>query len=940
MHLHSHTPSLIALDARALPVRQIALFHADVQAAIEPRITRQRFDQARRVASITDPRHAESHTSTVYSLTGLRLLMQSADAGWRIDLPGEAGQPLISWDERGSRFSRRYDGSLRPTQLAEQLPGQAQTVSERFTYGDATQEAADHNQCGRLVRRDDGSGSLDIADYGVSDTVLRQQRRFLAALDIPDWPEEPVLRDRLLGGEAYLTTTAFNALAETIGQRDAQGNRQARGHTSAGQLDRVTLQSGERKQVQTLVSDIRYNASAAVESETCGNGVVSRFFYDPQDGRLTRMLALSPDGHGLQDLNYTYDPVGNVVSLEDAILPVSFFRNQRVEPVNRYVYDSLYQLIEATGREVAPASHLPGMPDLYPLPLDPGKLSHYTQRFEYDAGGNLLARHHSGADTRRMAVSSTSNRSLPQRADGSLPDDDQIAEAFDGNGNLKALQPGQAMTWDARNQLSEVTSVKRDQGPDDGELYRYDGEGQRVRKVRVNQARSRTLTAEVRYLPGLDIHRNEATGEVQHVLTVQAGRNSVRLLHWESGKPDDIENDQLRYSLSDHLGSSTLELDQNAKLISHEGYYPFGGTAWWAGRSTVEAKYKTVRYSGKERDATGLYYYGFRYYAPWMQRWVNPDPVGPLQDLNLYQFVGRSPVSAFELDGQQYESINDVHEGVMIGHGATVIFRGLESTPPIVQEYIHSAFVRVEDIYRTALSMHKEGAHQTKQIMKSFFGPSYSEVEGDVLDAWARSAELAHEFQGRVGGSKIVGIDRPPPFTASVVDGDPHGRIFINLRNDHSARIDTTLGHEITHLGEISRFSAIGPQTKDYFYLGGARRNFLSSSDATRDVTGEQGYADVLMNGGLSGAAFRGYEGMARQFTDRVQNEDPLREVADISDAISAFNINPSMAARIASTNADGIVFSAAALHKSQQWATRKREAHGYRSYSSMTKRQ
>jgi len=416
-------------------------------------------------------------------------------------------------------------------------------------------------------------------------------------------------------------------------------------YARSGELRSTALQSSGSEQVHVLVSDILYDAMGAAEREVAGNGVVSTATYDPVNGRLTRLLALTREGQVLQDLNYSYDPVGNVVSIEDTAQPVSFFKNQRVDPINRYVYDSFYQLIEATGREVAPASHLPGLPGLHPLPLDPGKLINYTQRFEYDAGANLLARHHSGTETWRMAVSSTSNRSLPQRADGTLPDEGQIAGAFDGNGNLKALQPGQAMTWDARNQLCEVTAVKREDGPDDSELYRYDGEGQRVRKVRVSQARGRTLTAEVRYLPGLEVHRNEATGEVRHVLTIEAGRSSVRLLHWESGKPDGIENDQLRYSLSDHLGSSTLELDQDAKLISHEGYYPFGGTAWWAARSTVEANYKTVRYSGKERDATGLYYYGFRYYAPWLQRWVNPDPAGDVDGLNRYRMVTNNPLN-------------------------------------------------------------------------------------------------------------------------------------------------------------------------------------------------------------------------------------------------------------------------------------------------------
>ncbi|EGI00065.1 YD repeat-containing protein, partial [Pseudomonas amygdali pv. lachrymans str. M302278] len=59
----------------------------------------------------------------------------------------------------------------------------------------------------------------------------------------------------------------------------------------------------------------------------------------------------------------------------------------------------------------------------------------------------------------------------------------------------------------------------------------------------------------------------------------QAGCNSVRVLHCEAGKPDAIANDQVRYSLSDHLGSSTLELGQQGGLISQESYYPLGGTA-------------------------------------------------------------------------------------------------------------------------------------------------------------------------------------------------------------------------------------------------------------------------------------------------------------------------------------------------------------------------
>ncbi|WP_260655040.1 RHS repeat domain-containing protein, partial [Yersinia intermedia] len=124
----------------------------------------------------------------------------------------------------------------------------------------------------------------------------------------------------------------------------------------------------------------------------------------------------------------------------------------------------------------------------------------------------------------------------------------------------------------------------------------------------------------------------------------------------------DIANNQLRYSFDNQIGSSLLELDHNGDIISQEEYYPFGGTAVFASRNTVEAKYKTVRYSGKERDATGLYYYGLRYYLPWLGRWLSSDPAGTIDGLNLYRMVRNNPVSLMDEDGLKPQSFIDSHE--------------------------------------------------------------------------------------------------------------------------------------------------------------------------------------------------------------------------------------------------------------------------------------
>ncbi len=100
----------------------------------------------------------------------------------------------------------------------------------------------------------------------------------------------------------------------------------------------------------------------------------------------------------------------------------------------------------------------------------------------------------------------------------------------------------------------------------------------------------------------------------------------------------------MRYGMGDRTGSIRLELDDQASLISREEYYPYGGTAVWTARSQIEADTKfAVRYSGKERDATGLYDYGHRHYQPWIGRWLSSDPAGTVDGLNLYRMVRNNP---------------------------------------------------------------------------------------------------------------------------------------------------------------------------------------------------------------------------------------------------------------------------------------------------------
>ena len=223
----------------------------------------------------------------------------------------------------------------------------------------------------------------------------------------------------------------------------------------------------------------------------------------------------------------------------------------------------------------------------------------------------------------------------------------------DANGNLTRESLSRYFEWDYADRLR---GYRNQAGAGPASLatqYLYDAAGQRVKKL-VRAGGKVTVTVYVD--GGFERCRTFGVGSAVENDTVHVidGKSRIALVRLGPAFPRDA-TPTVQYHLSDHLGSSHVVLDASGSGVGHEEYTPYGETSF--GSHTR----KRYRYSGKERDEeSGLYYFGLRYYAPWLARWASTDPVGPVDGVNLYAYVRCNPMRLSDAVGlQSADNITD-----------------------------------------------------------------------------------------------------------------------------------------------------------------------------------------------------------------------------------------------------------------------------------------
>ncbi|MDR1847350.1 MAG: hypothetical protein LBR17_04450 [Bacteroidales bacterium] len=119
------------------------------------------------------------------------------------------------------------------------------------------------------------------------------------------------------------------------------------------------------------------------------------------------------------------------------------------------------------------------------------------------------------------------------------------------------------------------------------------------------------------------------------------------------------KNERHFYYLTDHLGSSSYIVNDQAQITQTLAYMPWGEDFVNINSSTPD-ELIPFRFNGKEKDEeTGFNYFGARYYYDWLSIWLSVDPMADkYPHISNYSYCSNNPVMRIDPDGRDEWELN------------------------------------------------------------------------------------------------------------------------------------------------------------------------------------------------------------------------------------------------------------------------------------------
>jgi RHS repeat-associated protein len=349
------------------------------------------------------------------------------------------------------------------------------------------------------------------------------------------------------------------------------------------------------------------------------------------------------------------------------------------------------------------------------------------------------------------------------------------------NGNRTQKTKG-TDTWiyiyDYSNNLTDVTKNSVVLGE-----YLYDGDGKRIQVIQDNK------TTTYIYGGSKVLHEENTIGTADYIYGPEGLLARKTSINGES---------HTFYYHTDHLGSTRLVTDGNTAIISDATYHPFG-------ESTTEGS-ENYLFTGKQKDTTGLYYFGARYYDPEIGQFTTQDPLpGQIQSpqtLNRYIYCLNNPLKYIDPAGMSCEYV--ILPDGTISRELCALYDALEKGLDNLTEE------DLEDINEFLAGSDNDKLQAVIRILeKANISHKYDRV----------TRELTIEVGGITFFVEFANIRE----MGKIATGAKTGRRFIVLNSKISKAGDLflTLGHELVHAYMIAfRGDLIDTVTQRFGELG------------------------------------------------------------------------------------------------------------------------